>query len=103
MPLRKKKIEKALTEAQVKKSLEKLSSWEPNKKHTTITKTYEFPNFVAALAFLAKITVHAEVMNHHPVATLSYGKLALTLSTDRIGGLSASDFDLAKRIDGLSK
>ncbi len=94
---------KPLTEKQVKKSLEKLSEWQPNKKHTSITKEYSFPNFVAALAFLAKVTVHAEVMDHHPVAELSYGKLILTLSTDSAKGLTKKDFELAARVDNLTK
>jgi 4a-hydroxytetrahydrobiopterin dehydratase len=94
---------KPLTEKQVKKSLEKLSEWQPNKKHTAITKEYSFPNFVSALAFLAKVTVHAEVMDHHPVAELSYGKLTLTLSTDSAKGLTKKDFELAQRVDKLTK
>jgi 4a-hydroxytetrahydrobiopterin dehydratase len=98
-----KKGEKAYTEKQVVKSLEKLSSWQPNKKHTTITKSFEFPNFVSALAFLAKVTVHAEVMGHHPTAELSYGKLIITLSSHDAKGLTKRDFELAVRIDGLSR
>lgn len=92
-----------LNAKQVKKSLEKLSEWQPNKKHTAITKTYAFPNFVSALAFLAKVTVHAEVMEHHPVAELSYGKLIVTLTTDSAQGLTKKDFEFARRIDALTK
>ena len=94
---------KPFTEIQVKKSLEKLSEWQPNKKHTAITKTFTFPNFVSALAFLAKVTVHAEVMAHHPVAELSYGKLVLTLSTEGVNGLTKRDFEFAGKVDGLTK
>jgi len=98
-----KRAPKAFAQKDVEKQLRKLSEWAPNKKHTEITKTFKFPNFVAALAFLAKVTVHAEVMDHHPVATLSYGELKLTLSTDSVKGLTKSDFELASRIDNLSR
>lgn len=91
------------TEKQVEKSLRKLSEWQPNKKSTEISKTYVFPNFVATLAFLAKITVHAEVLDHHPEVLMSYGKLKVTLKTDSAKGLTKSDFDLASRIDNLSR
>jgi 4a-hydroxytetrahydrobiopterin dehydratase len=94
---------KAFTQKQVSQSLEKLSEWEPNKKNTEITKTFTFPNFVAALAFLAKVTVHAEIADHHPTAELSYGKLVITLSTHSAQGLTKKDFDLAKKIDGLGR
>lgn len=94
---------KAYTQKDVEKGLKKLSLWVPNKKHTQITKTFEVPNFVAALAFLAKVTVHAEVMGHHPEVELSYGKLVIKLSTDSVKGLTKSDFELAARIDGLSR
>ena len=94
---------KSFSEKEVQSSLRKLSEWVPNKKHTSISKSFVFPNFIGALAFLAKVTVHAEVMNHHPEATLSYGKLVITLSTHSVKGLTKSDFELARRIDGLSK
>lgn len=97
------KAPKALSEKDVVKHLQKLSQWEPNKKHTEISKAFEFPNFVAALAFLAKVTVHAEVMDHHPVAELSYGRLLLTLSTHDAKGLTKADFELAARVDNLTK
>lgn len=94
---------KAFTEKEAKKRLEKLSEWKPNAKHTQISKSYSFPNFVSALAFLAKVTVHAEVMNHHPEIELSYGTLKVILSTANVSGLSKYDFELAGRIDGLSR
>lgn len=94
---------KPFSQKEVLASLRKLSEWKPNKKHTEISKEFLFPNFISALAFLAKVTVHAEVINHHPEATLTYGKLVITLCTHSAKGLTKSDFELAKRIDGLSK
>lgn len=94
---------KAFTEKELKKRLEKLSEWKPNAKHTQISKSFSFPNFVATLAFLAKVTVHAEVMDHHPEIELSYGMLKVTLSTTSVNGLTKNDFELAGRIDGLSR
>lgn len=98
-----KRANRPYTEKQVEKSLRKLSEWQPNKKSTEITKTFLLPNFVAALAFLAKVTVHAEVMNHHPEVLLSYGKLKITLHTHSAEGLTKKDFELASRIDNLSR
>ncbi len=94
---------KALTQKEVEKSLKKLSEWEPNKKFTQLAKSFSFPNFVAALAFLAKVTVHAEVMDHHPEVELKYGELKVKLSTQSAKGLTKRDFELAQRIDNLSR
>jgi len=57
---------------------------------------------VYALAFVAKVTVHAEVMKHHPSFELYGGKVKMKLFTDEAKGLTSKDFALAKRIDKLS-
>jgi len=95
------KKKKALTKKQVEKKLEKLDGWKLNTKGTQITKTFAFKNFVTALAFVAKVAVHAEVMQHHPDIELSYGSVKIKLTTHDVGGLSDADFALAVRIDEM--
>ncbi|MCD5381844.1 MAG: 4a-hydroxytetrahydrobiopterin dehydratase [Candidatus Pacebacteria bacterium] len=92
---------KVFGEKEVQKRIEALSEWVPNKKHTQLSKTFTFPSFITALAFVAKITVHAEVIDHHPTIELSYGKVKVKLATHEPKGLTTKDFDLAKRIDRL--
>jgi 4a-hydroxytetrahydrobiopterin dehydratase len=92
---------KALKTKEIEKHLKNFSGWTVNKAETQMSKTFEFKNFVAALAFCAKVAVHAEVLTHHPDIELSYGKVKIKLSTHEIKGLSKLDFELAKRIDGL--
>ena len=88
-----------LKEAQ--KALKLLPAWKPNTKYTAITKTVQTPNFVSGLAFVAKVTVFAEIAEHHPDVELSYGKVKITLSTHDAGGLTKKDIALAKKIDEL--
>ncbi len=85
----------------VEKKVSKLDNWVLNAKQTEIFKTYTFQNFVTALSFTAKITVHAEILGHHPTIELSYGKVKVTLTTHDTKGLTNADFELAQRIDGL--
>jgi 4a-hydroxytetrahydrobiopterin dehydratase len=40
-------------------------------------------------------------MNHHPDLAIPWNRVTVTLSTHSEGGLTASDFDLAGKIDGL--
>jgi len=94
---------KAFAKKDVEKHLRELSEWKPNAKHTQISKSFPFPSFISALAFVAKISVHAEVLNHHPTIELSYGNVKVTLTTHDAKGLTKSDFELARRVEGLSR
>ncbi len=86
---------------EIDKKLKDLSEWKLNPKYTMLSKSFKFPSFIAGLAFIAKITVHAEVLEHHPDIELSYGEVKVKLTTHDADGLTKKDFELAKRIDGL--
>jgi 4a-hydroxytetrahydrobiopterin dehydratase len=93
---------KKLKLVDIEKQLLKLSDWKLNAKQTELTRVFAFPSFITALSFVAKVTVHAEVMGHHPVVELSYGKVKIKLSTEDVSGLTKADFELAKKIDALT-
>ena len=92
---------KKLSLSEVSKKVQKYPKWSLNTKGTEISRTFLFSNFVNALSFVAKVTVHAEILEHHPDIELSYGKVKVILSTHDVKGLTVKDFDLAKKIDGL--
>lgn len=93
---------KVLTEAQILKKLASISGWITNKKQSELSKSFETNSFVDGLSLVARITVHAELMNHHPTILLSYGAVKVTLTTHDAKGLTLKDFELAERIDKLS-
>ena len=68
-----------------------------------IKKEYKFKNFKEALGFVNKVGVVAEDEGHHPIITIVYNKVRITLSTHAIGGLSQNDFIMAAKIDQLNK
>ena len=41
-------------------------------------------------------------MGHHPDVAISWSKVTISITTHAAGGLTANDFELAKRIDGLA-
>jgi len=92
---------KKLSEQDVLKRLSKFPEWSTNAKRTEITKSIATPSFLVALGLTAKIAVHSEIMNHHPLIELSYSSVKIRLSTHDVKGLTKLDFDLAKRIDNL--
>jgi len=92
---------KKLTIGDINKKLKKVHDWNITPKKTELWKTFEFSNFLHGLAFIAKITVHAEITNHHPDIELSYGRVKVRLTTHDVKGLTNADFELAQRIDNL--
>jgi 4a-hydroxytetrahydrobiopterin dehydratase len=66
-----------------------------------ISRTFTFPDFVKALAFVNKVGDLAEEQGHHPDILLSWGKAVVTTWTHKIDGLTESDFILAAKIDRL--
>jgi 4a-hydroxytetrahydrobiopterin dehydratase len=64
-----------------------------------IMRTFVHPDFAAALAFVNRVGVLAEEVNHHPDIDIRWNKVTLRLSTHSKGGLTTLDFDLAAQID----
>lgn len=64
-----------------------------------VKKTFEFKDFTAAFAFMTKVALHAEKMNHHPEWSNVYNKVSVVLTTHDQGGLSEKDEKLSKLID----
>jgi 4a-hydroxytetrahydrobiopterin dehydratase len=66
-----------------------------------IVRTYKFPDFRSALAFVNKVGELAEEQGHHPDILLGWGKAEITLWTHAVDGLTESDFILAAKIDEI--
>ena len=66
-----------------------------------IVRSFAFPDFRQALAFVNKVGEIAEEQGHHPDIFLTWGKADVTTWTHKINGLTESDFILAAKIDRL--
>jgi 4a-hydroxytetrahydrobiopterin dehydratase len=58
-----------------------------------------FADFVEAFAFMTKVALIAEAMNHHPEWSNVWNRVSIDLITHDTGGLSNLDLELARRID----
>jgi 4a-hydroxytetrahydrobiopterin dehydratase len=85
----------ALTELQ-----RNLPSWKVIEEHH-LEKSFLWPDFAKALAFVMRIGAVAEQEGHHPDLGLSWGKVDVKIYTHKIAGLTESDFILAAKIDEL--
>jgi 4a-hydroxytetrahydrobiopterin dehydratase len=89
-----------LSEAQIEQHLQG-TAW--RREGSAIARELSFADFVAAIAFVDRVAVEAEAVNHHPdILVHSWNKVRLTLSTHSDGGLTEADFKLATRLDALS-
>ena len=64
-------------------------------------KGFRFPDFVAAFGFMTRAALVAERMDHHPEWRNVYNRVEVDLSTHDAGGLTALDFELARRMEEL--
>ena len=89
-----------LDDAEVEEKLAELSGWQ--RTGDAIEKSFECGDFVGSVRFVESVVQPAEAMNHHPDVTISWATVTVTISTHSEGGLTASDFELAEKIDVLA-
>ncbi len=91
-----------LTEDERSSALSALVEWKLVEGRDAITRSYTFSDFVSAFGFMTQVALIAESMNHHPEWFNVYSRVDVTLSTHDVGGLSALDVQLAKRMDAVA-
>jgi len=88
-----------LTREQIAPLLKQLGGWNVERDHH-LSKTYTFPDFAKALAFVNRVGEMADKQGHHPDVYLAWGKARLDVWTHKIDGLTESDFVFAAKADG---
>jgi 4a-hydroxytetrahydrobiopterin dehydratase len=89
-----------LTDAEISRQLPTLPGW--RLENGRLEKTFQFANFVEAIAFVERLVAPAEAIGHHPDITIHYNRVTISLTTHDVGGLSSLDFDLARKISALA-
>jgi len=70
--------------------------------NNTLTKQFEFKNFIDAFSFMTKVALIAEKMSHHLEWKNVYNKVEITLTTHDEGNMiTEKDRKLANAIDAL--
>lgn len=60
-----------------------------------------FDSFVHAFGFMAQVALIAERLDHHPNWSNVYNRVDLAITTHDAGGLTALDFEFARRVDAV--
>ena len=86
-----------LGESEIQHRLARVPGWQ-RRGGGEITRTFTFPDFAGAMAFVNRVAGLAEAANHHPDIDIRYANVTLTLSTHDASGLTERDFALAEAI-----
>jgi len=66
-----------------------------------LKRNWQFKDFSEAFAFMTRVALLAEAMQHHPNWSNVYNRVSIELTTHDLGGLSDLDVQLARSIDAL--
>jgi 4a-hydroxytetrahydrobiopterin dehydratase len=78
------------------------NGWEVVEGHH-LRKTFRFPDFAGALAFVNRVGALADQLDHHPDIHLTWGKATIEIWTHTIDGVGESDFIYAARVERLQQ
>ena len=90
-----------LSDDEISQAVVRLAGWTREKDE--LVKTYTFPDFRIAMAFMVKAGDEAELRDHHPAWTNVYNRVEVRLQTHSAGGkITAKDTDLAGAFDQVA-
>jgi 4a-hydroxytetrahydrobiopterin dehydratase len=90
-----------LSDSEIEPRLAELDGWE--REGEAIVKTFERDDFVGAVELVDELVAPAEGLGHHPDLGISWNKVRVSITTHAAGGLTANDFELAKRIEEAAR
>jgi 4a-hydroxytetrahydrobiopterin dehydratase len=91
----------ALDEAERNDALDGLPDWDYDEARDAISRRFTFADFSAAFAFMTRVALLAEKVDHHPEWSNVWNRVDIMLTTHDAGGLSHRDIAMAEAIDAL--
>ena len=88
-----------LTEPEIREQLPTVRGWE--RHGDMLVRSWQFPTFRRALAFVNQVATLVERFDHHPDIQLSFRTVQIELSTHADGGLTSRDFEMAAELNAL--
>jgi 4a-hydroxytetrahydrobiopterin dehydratase len=89
-----------LSDEEIDQRLSELDGWE--RDGDAIKRAFKLDDFKGSVDFVNRLTPEAEEMNHHPDLAISWNEVTVTITSHSEGGLTANDFELARRIATLA-
>ena len=89
-----------LSDEEIEDRLGAVEGW--SRDGDAIVREFERGDFVGSVRFVDALVGPAEELGHHPDLEVSWATVTVRISTHSEGGLTATDFELAARIDALA-
>ena len=67
-----------------------------------LVRSFKFKNFPEAFAFLTRVALHAEKVDHHPEFTSRWNRVDFRLTSHDSGGVTDRDRKLAQAINAIA-
>lgn len=83
--------------------LSQYPAWREIAQRDAIARAFQFKDFSEAFAFMARVALLAEKMDHHPEWFNVYNKVNVTLATHDAGGVTDKDIAMATAMEGFAK
>ena len=77
-----------------------LKGWSIENDH--LVKHFRFADFSEAFAFMSRVALVSEQLNHHAHWLAVYNKVSLSLQTHEAGGITEKDLEFATRVDAFT-
>ncbi len=89
-----------LDDAEIRDRLLEIEGW--SYEDGSLTREFQFNNFVAAFGFMGSVALLAEKLDHHPNWSNVYNRVVIALNTHDAGGVTDFDFVLASQISEVA-
>ena len=76
--------------------------WTLSEDGKALERTFRFKDFSEAFAFLTRVALHAEKVDHHPEFASVWNRVDFRLTTHDSGGVTERDVKLAEAIGKLA-
>jgi 4a-hydroxytetrahydrobiopterin dehydratase len=83
--------------------METADGWSMEGNGKALTRSFTFKDFSEAFAFLTRVALHAEKVDHHPEFTSVWNRVDLRLTSHDTGGVTDRDVRLAQAINRLAE
>lgn len=90
-----------LTDEARRAALATIPGWQDEPAEKSIAKSFRFPHFRAAFAFMTAVALEAEKLDHHPDWSNVYNRVTIRLTTHDAGGVTELDLRLARAIEAI--
>ena len=77
------------------------AAWVEVQTRDAIAKEFRFADFAEAFAFMTRVALLAERMDHHPRWSNSYRVVEIELTSHDAGGVTERDIAMARSIDAM--